>query len=163
MARRRNRQSSRQAPPPADQRSEASTDLLGVTKENSERPERKTWRGNTPSYWLNLDFRSFVLGLVLPVFVWIRSTYLAMVFGLGRWIGGGEAGQAVELDSKVRRHRSGKRQKRHKAVKGDVEQRSALEQYGYYPGMVNLSGVLCYMNSVLQVGPAPKSHQMSMT
>ena len=25
----------------------------------------------------------------------------------------------------------------------------------YYPGMVNLSGVLCYMNSVLQVYPSP--------
>ncbi|OCF42880.1 ubiquitin carboxyl-terminal hydrolase 1 [Kwoniella heveanensis CBS 569] len=41
------------------------------------------------------------------------------------------------------------RRRRRRAADEDI-QRSSVSTEGYYPGMVNLSGTLCYMNSVLQ-------------
>ncbi len=52
---------------------------------------------------------------------------------------------------------SGLRNRRRRRDLGDAERRDGLfdkiadREGAYYPGMVNLSGTLCYMNSVLQV------------
>ena len=111
--------------------------------------------------------------LLFLAFPWrALSNYIAMVFeGLMPWNWGtGSAAGAGER--RVRRRRKGKGTRRGSAASetgtsetgacwngrslleadGAVDTDSPLD--GYYPGLVNISGTYCYMNSTLQVRSA---------
>lgn len=79
--------------------------------------------------------------------------------GTGSGSGENDSENEVELENKVNVKRRRRRDDRGSQGESIQELRVGGEKgvlmiqvdKGYYPGMVNLSGTLCYMNSVLQV------------
>jgi ubiquitin carboxyl-terminal hydrolase 1 len=80
-----------------------------------------------------------------------------MALGLARWLAGGGA-EAVPMTEQGEGKKV-KRRRRKETPAGEQQfslpNQMRAENTGevqHFPGMVNLSGTLCYMNSVLQVG-----------
>jgi hypothetical protein len=103
-----------------------------------------------------------IVSWFLVIYLWISTKADEMAIGIGRWIMGQQTVAAMPENIKlVDGHKKVKRRRRQAGTEGAVAGMSRLVIFetfktlmtedGYFPGMVNLSGVLCYMNSVLQV------------
>lgn len=103
-----------------------------------------------------------LLAVIIGYWLVVYEQYDDMAIKLGGWIMGRQADKSEESVPLVDKQKEGekkvkrRRRKEPTDVAGmfglplDTGQLTIVD--GYYPGMVNLSGVLCYMNSVLQVG-----------
>ncbi|RSH87343.1 hypothetical protein EHS25_003252 [Saitozyma podzolica] len=101
------------------------------------------WWSWDPIYLLT-SLWGIIVSLAGQTYWDIFITGREMALGLGRWWAGAGAQEEVEMTESKRDGGVAKvkRRRRKEATSGDAPQ--------YFPGMVNLSGTLCYMNSVLQ-------------
>ena len=114
-----------------------------------------------------------LISLCITTFIALRHDLVnlpyRMALGIARWWGGrvecteedGEEGiKLLEQPEQGGGKKKVKRRRRKEEAAGrntaftsvDGADHGGVEDPQYFPGMVNLSGVLCYMNSVLQVG-----------
>ncbi|KAK8864408.1 hypothetical protein IAR55_001656 [Kwoniella newhampshirensis] len=92
------------------------------------------------------------LVLLISLFAQSFLTLYDMALGLSSWWSGNAAASAVRGGEKLEmvERRDGKVVKRRRRKVDSPRSNGTVIVNGYFPGMVNLSGTLCYMNSVLQ-------------